>query len=299
MQGDPRVSPKVGSVLREEGYRSLVHAPLRTRDEIVGTLDVVASDPHAFGEADLELLIAIGEQLGMATANAQLRQEASNTERLAAVGRVVASVAHELRSPLGGVMRSAEFLARPELSEPTRQKLSSAIVAMARRLINTSQELLDYTRGKPMALHRTPCSLPGFLEEVLEVLRVDFADRGIAVETDWGYAGDVRIDSDRMAQVVYNVAANARDAMPHGGRLTVRTERVGESVELRFSDTGPGVPQELKESIFEPFVSHGKREGAGLGLAIAQRIVQEHGGDITVENPELGGATFIVRLPLD
>jgi two-component system NtrC family sensor kinase len=169
---------------------------------------------------------------------------------------------------------------------------------MARRLINTSQELLDYARGGRMALHRVPRSLPDFLEEVLEVLRVDFSDRGIAVETDWGYTGRIRIDPDRMAQVVYNIAANARDAMPHGGQLTVATARVGRYAEVRFTDTGPGVPAELKERIFEPFVSHGKQEGAGLGLAIAERIVQEHSGDIDVESPEAGGARFIVRLPL-
>jgi len=299
MRSDPRVSSEVGSVLRGEGYRSLVQAPLRAQDEVVGTLDVVSGDPSLFDAADLELLSAIGEQLGVAVASERLRQEASDTERLAAVGRVAASVAHELRSPLGGVMRSAEFLARPELSEPTRHKLSSAITAMSRRLINTSQELLDYTRGGPMALDRTICSLPDFLEEVLEVLRVDFADRGIAVETQWRYPDEVRIDSDRMAQVVYNIAANARDAMPRGGQLTVSTERIGDIVELRFTDTGPGVPPELQERIFEPFVSYGKREGAGLGLAIAQRIVEEHGGTIAVASPEGGGATFLVRLPID
>jgi signal transduction histidine kinase len=80
--------------------------------------------------------------------------------------------------------------------------------------------------------------------------------------------------------------------------LTIGTHRADGWVELRFTDTGPGVPSELGERIFEPFVSHGKREGAGLGLAIARRIVQEHGGKIDIESPARGGASFIVRLPL-
>jgi GAF domain-containing protein len=298
MQSDSRVSPEISALLQEEGYRSLAQVPLRAQETVVGTLGVVAAEPGFFGDDDLRLLSAIGEQLGVAIANSQLRQEAIDAERLAAVGQVAASVAHELRSPLGGIMRSAEFLGRPELSASTREKLSSAVVAMARRLINTSQELLDFTRGGTMALHRATCSLPDFLEEVLEVLRVDFSDRGIAVETDWGYRGRIRMDAGRMAQVVYNIAANARDAMPHGGQLTVATEQVGEQIELRFTDTGPGVPGEMRERIFEPFVSYGKREGAGLGLAIAERIVQEHGGTIEVESPEAGGAAFVVRLPL-
>jgi signal transduction histidine kinase len=87
--------------------------------------------------------------------------------------------------------------------------------------------------------------------------------------------------------------------MPDGGRLTVASRQVEDGVELRFTDTGPGVASELRERIFEPFVSYGKEEGAGLGLAIAERIVREHGGDIVVETPEAGGAAFVVRLPLD
>jgi signal transduction histidine kinase len=142
------------------------------------------------------------------------------------------------------------------------------------------------------------CSLPDFLDEMLEVLRVDFSDRGIEVQTSWGYEGDVWMDADRMAQVVYNIAANARDAMPAGGRLTVATGRAGSWVELRFSDTGPGVPADLQERIFEPFVSYGKRQGAGLGLAIACRIVREHGGEIGLDSQNGEGATFVVRLPL-
>jgi GAF domain-containing protein len=296
---DPRVTSEAQDLLRTERHRALAAVPLAAQEEIVGTLDVMAREPGFFSEEDLNLLNAIGQQVGVAIANAQLRQEAIDAERLAAVGRVAASVAHELRSPLGGIMRSAEFLARPELSEATRRNLSSAIVAMARRLISTSQELLDYTRGGRMALHQVHCSLSDFLEEVLEVLRVDFSDRGIAVETDWGYTGSIRMDPDRMAQVVYNIAANARDAMPQGGQLIIATGRAGKSVEMRFTDTGPGVPAEVQKRIFEPFVSFGKEEGAGLGLAIAERIVQEHGGEIKVESPEEGGARFIVRLPLD
>jgi signal transduction histidine kinase len=133
---------------------------------------------------------------------------------------------------------------------------------------------------------------------MLEVLRVDFSDRGIEVQTAWGYEGHVWMDADRMAQVVYNIAANARDAMPEGGRLGVATQQVGRWVELRFSDTGPGVPSELREHIFEPFVSYGKRQGAGLGLAIARRIVREHGGEICLDSLREEGAAFVVRLPL-
>jgi signal transduction histidine kinase len=288
----------VRALLKEVGHRSLAQVPLCVQDRVVGTLGLVASPPGFFEEDDLRLLSAIGNQIGAAVAQAELRQEALTAERLAAVGRVATSVAHDLRSPLGGILRSAEFLARPEITPDTRHRLSRAIISLARRLMNTTQEILDYVRGGELSLNRAPCSLAEFLDEVLAVLEVDFSDRGIEVVRDGGYDGEVVMDADHMAQVVYNIAANARDAMPHGGTFAVTTRQGGAQVELCFSDTGPGVPEELKARIFEPFFTYGKREGAGLGLSIARRIVEEHGGRMWMTSDEDQGATFVVSLPL-
>jgi signal transduction histidine kinase len=297
MWADPRVSPEMRELLKEVGHRSLAQVPLRVQDQIVGTLGVVAREPGLFKEDDLQLLNAIGQQLGVAIANARLRQEALTAERLAAVGQVAASVAHDLRSPLGGILRSAEFLARPELSSDTRQKLSQAVVSLARRLINATQEILDFVRGERLPLRCTPCPLIEFLDGVLTVLQVDFSDQGIEVGRDYGYTGPLVMDADRMAQVVYNIAANARDAMPQGGTFSVSTRQDGGWIQLRFSDTGPGVPEEMIDRIFEPFFTYGKREGAGLGLSIARRIVEEHGGEMWAESEVGQGATFVLSLP--
>lgn len=298
MWTDPRVGSQVRELLKQEGHRSLAQVPLRAEEQVVGTLGIVSQTPRFFDEDDLQLLQAIGQQIGVAIANARLREEALAAERMAAVGRVAASVAHDLRSPLGGIVRSAEFLARPELSAGTRRKLSQAIVSLARRLIHTTQEILDYVRGGQLPLHRVPCSLSEFLDEVLAVMEVDFADQGVEVVRDCEYTGTVVMDADRIAQVVYNIAANARDAMPRGGVFTVTTRRVGERIEIGFADTGPGVPKALADRIFEPFFSRGKREGAGLGLAIARRIVDEHGGELRLEGHGGQGALFVVSLPV-
>ena len=279
------------------GFDVHVCVPVMVRGGTVGVLGVLARQRRAFTEEELDLLMAIGNQIGVAIESDRLRQQALAAERMAAVGRVATSVAHDLRSPLGGIVRSAEFLARPEISPETRQKLSRAIVSLAQRLINASQEILDYVRGGKLPLHRAPTALPDFLDQVLQVMEVDFADRGIEVVRDCRYTGSVVMDADRIAQVIYNIAANARDVMPHGGTFTVSTRQVSESVELAFSDTGPGVPEELAERIFEPFFTAGKRQGAGLGLAIARRIVAEHGGELRLEGGEGRGATFVISLP--
>jgi signal transduction histidine kinase len=294
----PPDGPGIPPQVQDEGIRLTAEVPLFAEGELVGVLSIATRQPRHFTSEERTLLQAIGQQLGTAIANARLHQEVLMAERLAAVGRVATSVAHDLRSPLGGILRSAEFLARPELSPDMRQRLSQAVISLIHRLINTTQQILDYVHQEKLPLKRAPCSLAGFLDEVLPVLDVDFSDRGIEVIRHCNYRGEVVMDADRMAQVVYNIAANARDAMPGGGAFTVATRQNGEQVELRFGDTGPGVPEELRDRVFEPFFTYGKREGAGLGLSIARRIVEEHGGTIWIEGGEEGGATFVLSLPL-
>jgi GAF domain-containing protein len=292
---DPRLAYLGQSV---DQIQTLAVAPLRTREKTIGVIGVSTLQPRQFTPEDMDLLATIGHQIGVAMERDQLHQDALQAERLAAIGRVATSVAHDLRSPLGGILRSTEFLARPELSPETRQKLSKSVISLTRRLIHTSQQILDYVQNERLSLKRTPCSLSEFLEEVLSVLEIDFSDQGIEVLKELHYSGEVWFDGDHMAQVIYNIASNARDAMPEGGKFKVSSRRMEDQVELAFSDTGPGVPQELGERIFEPFFSYGKRQGAGLGLAIARRIIKEHGGTIRVINVAGWGASFQVTLPL-
>jgi GAF domain-containing protein len=288
---------KIPSNFKEKGIRVIANIPLFAEGERFGVLRLF-TDRKELKAEERSLLLAIANQLGIAIANARLRQEVLQAERMAAVGRVAASVAHDLRSPLGGILRSTEFLARPEISFETRQKLSQAVVSLARRLIGTSQEILDYIQGEPLPLKLEPCNLSDFLEEVLTVLQVDFSDQGIEVSKVFHYKEDIVMDADRMAQVIYNIATNARNAMPQGGDFQVETQKVGENIILRFSDTGVGVPKELANQIFEPFFSYGKRQGAGLGLSIARRIVEEHGGTLHLASKKSGqGATFVLKLP--
>jgi GAF domain-containing protein len=294
----PFPSEKDRRTVIKEGIRSSVDVPLRSLKRIVGTMGVTSRTPHAFGADDVDLLTAIGHQLGVAIENARLRQQALEAERLAAVGRVAGTVAHDLRGPLSGIINSADFLARPKVSAATRKKMCEGIVAAARRLISTVQGILDYARNGHMSTSFAPCHLAEFIQEVVDVFKVDFSDRKISVDMKCGYVGEVKIDSDRMAQVIHNIVANARDAMPDGGRLTIATDEKNGWINLFFTDTGPGVPPELMNRIFEPFISHGKKKGAGLGLSIARRIVEEHGGRIWAESSSAAGATFVIQLPL-
>jgi len=294
----PISDPKYRSALIKEGIRSWVEVPLHSRQHVMGTLGIASDKPAVFGENDVVLLTAIGQQLGVAIDNEHLRQEALREERLAAVGRVAMGVAHDLRSPLGGILRSAEFLSRPEISPKTREKLCRSIVSLTRRLINTAQEILDYINGEKLTLHLESVHLSEFLDEVLDVMQIDFSDLGIEVVKNYGYDGMIVIDPDRMAQVAYNLLSNARDAMPGGGKFTLNMHKKDDQIEIHFSDTGKGIPMEISTRIFDPFFSFGKKQGAGLGLAISQQIVREHGGTIRLASKKGQGTSFIVSLPL-
>jgi signal transduction histidine kinase len=292
---DPRVLSS--SEMVKEGFNTFIVVPLRAKEAVVGTLGVVTRRHRDFTPDDVELLTTIGDQIGVAIENSRLQTEILQAERMAAIGRVATGVAHDLRSPLGGILRCSEFLTRPEISLKTREKLSKAVVSLAKRLIVTTQGILDYVKGEEIALKLEAQNLSDFLEEVLTVLQIDFSDQGIELTKDFHYAKNVVMDPDRMAQVVYNIAANARDAMPRGGVFNVSTRKIGKYVEIKFSDSGTGIPDDVSKQIFEPFFSHGKSQGAGLGLAIARRIIEEHGGTIKLESKVGQGATFIIRLP--
>ncbi len=296
-QAFPFPTEKDRQRISKEGIRSFAEVPLRSLKRTVGTMGVASRSPRGFGADDVDLLTAIGHQLGVAIENARLRQQTLEAERLAAVGRVAGTVVHDLKGPLSGIINSADFLARPSVSAETRQKMCKGIVGAARRLISTVQGILDFARNGRMSTCFAPCSLPEFIREVIEVFQLDFKERKIDIAIEYGYSGKVKMDSDRMAQVVHNVVANARDAMLDGGRLAILTNEENGLVEIRFSDTGPGIPPELLDRIFDPFVSHGKKKGAGLGLSIARRIVEEHGGRIWAKNSS-EGAAFIIQLPL-
>jgi GAF domain-containing protein len=280
-----------------EGYQSFVVVPLRTKDETVGTLGVIYRRQKEFSLDEMDLLKAIGDQIGVVIENDRLYQAALQAERFASVGRVATSVAHDLRSPLGAILRSAEFLSRPEISPSTREKLISSISSLSRRLINTSQQILDYVQGKQLSLHLASYGLSDFLDEVLSVIQVDLSDQGIEIVKQYHFKGSIVMDSDRMAQVVFNLVSNARDAMPNGGTFTITTQKIDNQIEIHFQDSGLGIASELAERIFDPYFSYGKKQGAGLGLAIARKIVLEHSGTIRVESERRHGAKFIVALP--
>ena len=171
------------------------------------------------------------------------------------------------------------------------------MITQVDRFVTMTQEILDFSRGVS-ATNITEMSCGDVVEGALMFIEKDLTKRNITIAKRLHYTGSVRLDADKMMRVFYNIAGNAADAMPKGGSLTVTTENLGTMCMIEFADTGFGMPDDVKRKIFEPFVTHGKKHGTGLGMAIVKKIIDDHNGKIEIES-EMGKGTAIkLFLPL-
>jgi two-component system sensor histidine kinase HydH len=240
----------------------------------------------------------------------QAQAEARRSERLAALGQLSAGLAHEIRNPLGVIKGSAEMLTQKlQASDELSRELAGYISTEVNRLSALVTEFLDFAR--PLHAQPHPADLIALLDRVLDVVAVRFASQQEAdklIRVERHYAGDlplVPIDESLCEQAFLNLVQNAYEAMRdegRGGTLRVAVQRARqnnhEGVELRLADTGAGVPEELREEIFNPFVTT-KKTGVGLGLSIVSKIVDGHHGSIRVDNAPKGGAVFTIFFPLE
>jgi two-component system sensor histidine kinase PilS (NtrC family) len=254
----------------------------------------VSVTPLATGASDRRGYLVAFQDL---TEIRRLEQEVRTKEKLAAVGEMAAQLAHEIRNPLGSIRGSAQVLMGEPGLAGEQQHLLEIISRESKRLSDTLNRFLYQARSP--ARPRDPVDLRPVLESAVTLLR-NGADVGpnheVCFEADEG-PHVCLADPDQIAQVFWNLARNALEAMPDGGRLDVALRRTAEDVVLSVRDQGRGMGREEQHRLFEPLPSSG-RLGAGLGLAIVFQIVRQHDGDITVTSVADQGTQFDVRLPL-
>jgi len=240
----------------------------------------------------------------------QAQAEARRSERLAALGQLSAGLAHEIRNPLGVIKGSAEMLTQKlQASDELSRELAGYISTEVNRLSALVTEFLDFAR--PLHAQPHPADLVVLLDRVLQIVAGRFSGKAVRVERHYASGLPlVPLDESLCEQAFLNLVQNAYEAMQDkddGGTLRVgvlqvsvqlATQNDREGVELRLADSGPGVPEELREEIFNPFVTT-KKTGVGLGLSIVSKIVDGHHGSIHVENGPEGGAVFTLFFPLD
>jgi len=226
----------------------------------------------------------------------RLEREVRMQDRLAAVGRLSAAIAHEVRNPLTSIAGSASLLSEmPDLSDEHRHLLQ-IVTRESERLNNIITDFLAYSRNKQYRFANV--DLIPLLEDTVTLLehRMAAQNTGIAIERCYSaQKTHVLADGDRMKQVFWNFCENAVRAMKKGGTLTVSIEEMEHEWQLSFADTGPGMSPQMVEKVFEPFQSQFEG-GTGLGLAIVYQIVQAHEGKVFVRSKPGQGCTFVLRL---
>lgn len=246
---------------------------------------------------------ALSEDL--AESNRRLRQaqdDARRAERMAALGQLSAGLAHEIRNPLGVIKGSAETLTRKLNSDPAiASELAGYISSEVNRLNVLVARFLAFAR--PSRLDLQPVDVAAVVDRALESVRTQLPDAKVIVGREYaGGLAPIQADEQLCEQVFVNLALNAYQAMqPEGGKLDVKIasgrDADGQAgVEISFADTGPGVPAELREQIFNPFVTS-KQDGVGLGLSVVAKIVGDHHGTVRLETECGQGACFHVFLP--
>lgn len=260
----------------------------------LGSLELL-NKKGGFSEADERLSVLLAGQIGRAFASRQSRAEQERKARMVAIGQMLSGVLHDLRTPLTVIAGYAEMMA-DEPTEQGRREMAQGILGQLDHVAAMQRETLAFARGETSVLMRR-VYVHLFMRELEEQLTREFERSKAELKVVTSYTGAARFDENKMKRVILNLARNAIDAMPDGGRFTLTVDRENDDLVFRAADTGEGIPEAIADRLFESFVTAGKKNGTGLGLAIVKKIVEEHAGTVSFKSKAGKGTTFEVRFP--
>ncbi|MBW2591606.1 MAG: PAS domain S-box protein [Deltaproteobacteria bacterium] len=267
---------------------------------VEGTLSAnIIYDQKGNEVASVGIFVDIGERLEMERKLHRTQEHLLQSEKLAAMGRLISHLAHELNNPLYGIMNTLELMKTEIPPTNKRRKLLDMALSETVRLTDMLRKTLSFS--KPDQEEKAPVRINDILDEILLLHEKQLREHTIKTVSD--FAADlpeVIASKNQLRQVFLNLISNARDAMPEGGTFRVSTESQGDQIVIRVSDTGVGIKEEHLDKIFDTFFSTktDSVKGVGLGLSVCYGFIKDHGGDIQVESRRGTGTTFIIRLPV-
>jgi signal transduction histidine kinase len=325
---DPRCIEEHKKIIENYGYASFLGVPMMIDDRVVGVINVHSKTPDKFTEKDVELLSSFADHAAIAFENARLFEDLEearselvqwnkeleekveertkelkevyeqllHSERLAATGRLGASVAHEINNPLQA-LDSFISAAIDGLEEGDKKEYLNLSLKAVRQIAKITRQLSSFFR--PDRQTRVLININTIVENALLLTRNQLSLKNIKlIEELSPDLSDIEVSSQQIQQVLVNLILNAQDAMPDGGELRISTREENRSVFVDIMDTGQGISEEIVDRIFEPFFTTKKIKGSGLGLSISYGIIRAHSGDISVKSRKGEGTTFTIRLPL-
>ncbi|OGE23457.1 MAG: hypothetical protein A3J42_10460 [Candidatus Dadabacteria bacterium RIFCSPHIGHO2_12_FULL_53_21] len=306
---DAQKDEDIGQAGRDLGHHSLLGIPVFLGREVIGVIWFLSYKERKFSENEVRLLSSMGDQIAIAIAKAKMLEEIESaheklvqSEKLASLGQMISSIAHEINNPLTPIVGySQRLLTKPGLDDNEKKSLE-IINTSAQRVAKIIEKLLSFSRKyRPQRAYE---DINALVKQSLEFREYQLKLDNIEVVTDFDEgAPKSMVDSNQLQQVFTNIILNAEQAMSgyrDRGRLRVSTRvKNGGIIEIKFEDNGPGIQKDLIGKIFDPFFTTKEPgKGTGLGLAVAYGIVHEHGGEVRAESREGEGTTFVVELPV-
>lgn len=224
------------------------------------------------------------------------QQKLLESERLATIGLMASSISHDLRHPLTAILANAEFLSEGRLAGGAREDLYEEIRSAVNRMTDLIDSLLEFSRGRE-SLQLSRGSLQETMAHAVHAVRSHPQFLGVSIKT-LGQCSEASFDHHRLERAFYNLLLNAFEAVPQDGKIEVSIAETDGAARILISDNGPGIAAPIRDQLFRPFVSFGKENGTGLGLTIAQKILEDHGGRLQVASTSSEGTTFELTLPL-
>ncbi len=297
---DPKSDPRfVESVEASVGValKNIAAVPLFSAFDgtPLGALAVANRREGSFTDEDLALLERIASRLSSAIVMMKSRAQRDRDRRLATVGQLLAGVLHDLKSPISVIAGYAELLAEKCPDEESASHLSH-IHSNLSRITTMAEDIVAFSRGERRIL-TTSVSVQELMDSFARGMRPLLTATNVTLDLEVHTQGQIRIDHDKILRAFHNIARNAVEAMGQSGLLSVKVERLDNEIGFSFTDHGPGIPEQIQGVLFESFVTMGKKNGTGLGLAVAKEIVEAHGGAITFTTKKGAGTTFVLRLP--
>jgi signal transduction histidine kinase len=286
--------------------RALMAAPMVAGERVIGLIEVLNTLSHAdLGESELELLSLTASSLGVAIEKMRTEQQLAatqerlvRTEQLAAIGRLAAGIAHEVKNHLSP-FTLADMLAKRHPDDAQLQDAAEMMHEAQQHILDLVNEIRSFAGGALAPRELAPLDLAEVVESVLRFMKHDSALRRAKMKLEIVARPVVELDARSFRQVLINLIKNACDALPEkGGAVEVRIRADDDRAVLEVIDNGSGIPREIAEHIFEPFFSTKGDKGLGLGLDISRKIVADHGGELSFTSEPDAGTTFRVSLPI-
>jgi signal transduction histidine kinase len=281
----------------------LTHYGAKRILEPVRELDRGATEV-ARGNYEVRLPVSSTDELGrlaeafnaMCASIQDARHELIRQERIMTIGRLSSSIVHDLRNPLAAIYGGAEMLVDGELTPQQVQRLAGNIYRASRHVQELLQELVEVGRGK--SIPSEVCRLKDIVTAACEAYATTAEAQSVSMQVDVPERIELPLERARMERVFLNLIDNALDAMPGGGSLHISAESDATAVMVSVEDSGPGISPQVRPRLFQPFATAGKKNGVGLGLALSQQAVIDHGGELWADATVTTGARFVVKLPL-